>query len=103
MCTHQINDNDTIAAIVRGLDPVDWDELRLIARLSPSERVLRGLRAAEREKAALRETLAKQFPDLSRSELNMMVLAHFTPVQIDKDWIKKAKQSQDRQDSSALE
>ena len=96
-------DNDIVAAIVRGLAPVDWEQVRYLARLTPAERVLEGLRAAEREKAALRETLAKQFPNLARSELNMMVLAHFTPVQIDKDWIKKVKQYQDQQDSSALE
>ncbi len=48
---------DTIAEIVRGLDPVDWTQLRLLARLSPAERVLTGMRAAEFAKAALRGTL----------------------------------------------
>ena len=34
----------TIDELVRGLDPADWVQLQLLARLSPAERVLAGMR-----------------------------------------------------------
>ena len=73
-----------IEQIVRGLDPVDWVQLRLIANLPPERRIVPGLRAQEFAMAALRGTLRRRYPDLSRSELNMKVLAHFTPVRFHK-------------------
>lgn len=73
-------DQAAIAEIVRGLDPVDWVQLRLIARLSPADRVLAGMRAQEFAMAMLRGTFAERFPELSLSELNMKVLAYLTPI-----------------------
>jgi len=73
---------DSIAEIVRGLDPVDWVQLRLTGQLSPAERVLAGMRALEFAKAMLRSTFAKRFPELTQSELNMKVLAYLTPVRM---------------------
>jgi hypothetical protein len=84
MSTQQSNDNDTIAALVRGLDPVDWEDLRLAARLSPAQRVLAGMRAQAFAMAALRGTFRRRFPQLSQSELNMKVLAYLTPVRMEK-------------------
>ncbi len=69
-----------IEELVRGLDPPDWVQLRLIAGLSPEDRVLAGMRAQSWAMAALRGALAERFPELSLPELNMKVLAHFTPV-----------------------
>ena len=77
-------DNDIVAAIVRGLPPVDWVQLHLTARLSPADRVLRGMRAQAFAMAAYRGALARRFPDLSLAELNMKTLAHFTPVRMEK-------------------
>ena len=34
-----------IDALVHGLDPVDWEQLRLRARLTPGQRILAGLQA----------------------------------------------------------
>jgi len=75
---------DSIDELVRGLDPVDWVQLRLLARLSPAERVLAGMRAQAFARAALRGALRRRFPHLSRSELNMKVLAYFTPVRMER-------------------
>jgi hypothetical protein len=71
-----------IAEIIRGIDPIDWVQLRLTARLSPEERILAGLRAMEFAMAMLRGTFAERFPELSQSERNLKVLAYLTPVYI---------------------
>jgi hypothetical protein len=74
---------DTIEELARGLDPVDWVQLELLARLSPVERVLVGMRAQDFARAVVRGAFQRRFPHLSRSELNMKVLAHFTPVRME--------------------
>ncbi len=68
--------------IVRGIEPVDWVQMRLLARLTPAERVLAGMRAQTFAMAALRGTFRRRFPDLSLSELNMKVLSYLTPVRM---------------------
>jgi hypothetical protein len=75
-------DHAAIREIVQHLDPVDWTQMRLLAALSPAERVLAGMRAQSFAMAALRGTFRKRFPELSLSELNMKVLAYLTPVRI---------------------
>ncbi len=72
-----------VAEIVRGLDPVDWVQLRLTAQLSPPERILAGLRAQAFAMAMLRGTFARRFPDLSECELNMKVLEYLTLVHME--------------------
>jgi len=76
-------DEAAISAIVRGLDSVDWVQMRLMARLSPADRVLVGMGAQAFAMAALRGTFHRRFPELSLSELNMKVLAYFTPVRME--------------------
>jgi hypothetical protein len=77
-------DHDAIVQIVQNLDPVDWTQLRLLANLTPAERVLAGMRAQSFAMAALRGTFRRKYPDLSLSELNMKVLAYLTPVRMEK-------------------
>ena len=61
-------------------DPIDCQQLELLARLTPAQRILLGMQAQAFARAALRGTLRRRFPELSQSELNMKVLAHFTPL-----------------------
>jgi hypothetical protein len=61
-------------------DPIDWQQLELLARLTPAQRVLLGMQAQAFARAMLRGTFRRRFPELSQSELNMKVLAHFTPL-----------------------
>ena len=71
-----------IQKIVDGLDPIDWVQMELTAKLSPADRVLAGMRATAFVKSALRGTFARRFPDLSLAELNMKVLRYLTPVRM---------------------
>jgi hypothetical protein len=64
-------------------DPIDWQQLRLLAQLTPAERVLVMNRAAEFVRAGLRGTFRRRFPGLSDEEINMKVLAHLTPLRGD--------------------
>jgi hypothetical protein len=70
------------AAIVRGLDPADWVQIKLIANLSPEKRVIPAMRAQAFIMSTFKLSLKKKYPDLSESELNMKVLEHFTTVQL---------------------
>ena len=74
---------EAIAEIVRGLDPIDWVQLRVTAQLSPTDQISTGIRVADFARAIVRGALAERFPDLTRSELNMKVLRHFTTVRMD--------------------
>jgi len=76
-------EQDSITRIVRGLDPVDWVQMHLTARLSQADRVLAGMAAQAFAMAALRGTFSRRFPELSLPELNMKVLAYFTPVRME--------------------
>lgn len=82
MTTDNVFDPTAINEIIQGLDPVDWTQLRLLADLTPAERVLAGMRAQSFAMAALRGTFRQKFPDLSLAELNMKVLAYLTPVRM---------------------
>jgi hypothetical protein len=61
-------------------DPIDWQQLELLAKLTPGERMRASVMAHEFATALLRGTLRRRFPDLSLAELNMMVLRHCTEV-----------------------
>ena len=71
-----------IAALVEGLDPIDWVQLRLTAELSPGQRTLAGMQAQAFAMASLRGAWRRKFPELSQAELNMKVLAYLTPVKM---------------------
>jgi hypothetical protein len=74
---------EEISAIVDGFDPIDWVQLKLIAKLPPAKRIIPPLLAQEFSMAALRGTFRKKFPNLSMSEINMKVLAYLTPVRME--------------------
>ena len=61
-------------------DPIDWQQLQLLVKLTPAQRTLTMIRAAEFVRAGLRGTFRRRFPDLSDEEINMKVLAHLTPL-----------------------
>lgn len=70
----------TEAPVQLSFDPVDWQQLELLARLTPAQRTLAMIRAAEFVRAGLRGTFRRRFPDLSDEEINMKVLAHLSPL-----------------------
>ena len=76
-------DHRAIEELVWSLDPPDWTQMRLLADLTPAERVLAGMRAQAFAMAILRGTFRKRFPELSQSELNMKVLSYLTPVRME--------------------
>ena len=71
-----------IAALVEGLDPIDWVQLQLTANLSPGQRILAGMQAQAFAMASLRGTWRRKFPELGQAELNMKVLAYLSPVKM---------------------
>ena len=75
---------DEISEIVRGLDPIDWVQMELLAKLPPAKRIIPPLQAAEKVRAELRDKFRKEFPELSMSEINMKVLESLTPVRMER-------------------
>ena len=73
---------EEISAIVDGLDPIDWVQMELLAKLPPEKRLIPGLNAQEFSMSALRGTFCKRYPELSMPEINMKVLAYLTPVRM---------------------
>jgi hypothetical protein len=61
-------------------DPIDWQQLELLAGLTPARRVLTMMQAQAFAMAGLRGTFHRRFPELSQSELNLKVLSCFTPL-----------------------
>lgn len=62
------------------LDPIDWQQMELLARVSPAQRLLTMMAASEFALAGLRGAFRRRYPELSQSELNMRVLAYVTPL-----------------------
>jgi len=73
---------EEIAEIVRGLDLIDWVQLRVIAQLPP-EKIMAGMRAAEFVRAIVRGAMMERLPNETRAQINMRVLRHFTDVRMD--------------------
>lgn len=62
------------------LDPIDWQQMELLARVSPAQRLLTMMAASEFALAGLRGAFRRRFPELSPSQLNMRVLAYVTEL-----------------------
>jgi len=55
-------------------DPVDREQMRLLVRLSPGQRIRVMLDARELAVGLIRGRLRRQYPDLSLREINLKVL-----------------------------
>lgn len=58
------------------LDPVDWEQLRLLAKLTAGERMLSMAQTSAFNRALLRGAFRRRYPDLSIEEVNMMMFRY---------------------------
>ncbi len=79
-----MNQNIDVAAIVRGLDPADWVQIKLLKNLPPEKRVVPAMRAQAFAMSTFRLTLEQKYPNLSREQISLKVLEHFTTVRLPK-------------------
>lgn len=82
--------SEEISAIVDGFEPIDREEIEMLAKLPPSKRWLVGYRKSEEIRADLQDKLRKDFPELLLPEINMKVLRSLTPVRIGKTYTEPA-------------
>jgi hypothetical protein len=82
--------SEEISASVNGFDPIDVEEMEMLAKLQPGKRWLVGYRKSEAIRADLRNKLLEDFPELSLPEINMKVLRSLTPVRIGKNYTEPA-------------
>ncbi len=75
--------SEEISKIVDGFDPIDWVQMKLLAKMPFERRLIPGLNAQEFAMSALRGTFQKKFPELTMPEINMKVLAYLTPVRME--------------------
>jgi hypothetical protein len=73
-----------IAAIVRGLDPADWVQIKLLRSLPPEKRIIPAMRAQAFAMSTFRLVLEERYPNLSREEISLKLLEHFTTVRMPK-------------------
>jgi hypothetical protein len=62
------------------LEPVDWQQLYLLSRLTPGQRMLAMAQASAFARGILRGAFRRRFPDLPMAEINMMVLRYVSSV-----------------------
>ena len=74
--------NVDVAEVVRGLDPADWVQIKLLASLPPERRIIPAMRAQAFAMSTFRLTLRKKYPNTPVEEINMQVLKHFTLVRL---------------------
>ena len=82
--------SEEISAIVDGFDPIDREEMQVLAKLPPGKRWLVGYRKSEEIRADIRNKLIEDFPELSLAEINMKVLRSLTPVRMGKTYTEPA-------------
>ncbi len=81
---------EEISAIVEGFEPIDVEEMVMLAKMPPGERWLVGFHKSEEIRADLRDKLKEDFPKLSKPEINMKALRSLTPVCLGKSYTKPA-------------
>ena len=69
---------EEISKIVDGLNPIDWAQMELLAKMPPGKRIYPSLRASAMIRAGLRTAFKRKFPNLSLSEINMKILDYLT-------------------------
>ena len=82
--------SEEISAIVEGFEPIDVDEMEMMAKMPSEQRWLVSYHKSEAIRADLRNKLRKDFPELSMPEINMKVLRSLTPVRIGKSYTEPA-------------
>jgi hypothetical protein len=63
---------------VDGLNPIDWAQMELLAKMPPGKRIYPSLRASAMIRAGLRTAFRRRFQSLSPSEINMKILDYLT-------------------------
>ncbi len=61
-------------------DPIDFQQLELLAHVPPERRALAMMETADWVLAGIRGAMHRRFPEWSQRELNLRVLAYVTPL-----------------------
>ena len=62
------------------LDPIDWEQMRLTARLAPGQRMMAMAQASAFARAILRGAFCHRYPDLPIEEINMKMFHYINNV-----------------------
>jgi hypothetical protein len=77
---------EEISAIVDGFDPIDNEEMEMMAKMSLGQRWLVVCYKAEALRTDFRVKLVKDFPELSMPEINMKVSRSLTSVRMGRSY-----------------
>ena len=66
--------SEEISKIVNGINPIDWLQMELLAKMPPGKRIYPSLQASAMIRAGLQTAFKRKFPNLSPSEINMKIL-----------------------------
>ncbi len=62
------------------LDPIDWQQLYLSAKLTPGQRIVAMSQASAFARGLLRGAFRRRFPDLSMAEINMVMFKYLNTL-----------------------
>ncbi len=62
------------------LEPVDWQQLYLLANLTPGQRMQAMAQASAFARSLLRGAFRRRFPQLTLPEINMMMLEYLNTL-----------------------
>jgi hypothetical protein len=60
------------------LDPVDWPQLYLLAKLTPGQRMMTMAQASAFARGILRGAFRRRFPNLTMAEINMKMMQYLS-------------------------
>jgi hypothetical protein len=62
------------------LDPIDWSQLQLHAKLTPGQRMLAMARVSAFNRSILRGAFQRRFPNQPLSKINMLMLDYLNNI-----------------------
>lgn len=68
--------SEEISAIVDGINPIDWVQMEIMAKMPVGKRMYPSLQASEMIRAGLRTAFIRKYPNLSLPEINMKILEY---------------------------
>ena len=82
--------SDLVNRIADEFESEDKEEMEMMAKMPPDQRWRVSYCKSEVIRADLRNKLIKDFPELSKSEINMKMLRSLTPVRMGKNYTEPA-------------
>jgi len=69
-----------VSSELDNLETVDWQQLYLMAKMTPNQRMLAMAQTSAFARSILRGAFRRRFPNLTMSEVNMLMMRYISAV-----------------------